>query len=164
MLLSKGVRTIGTFYVENGELKHYGVVGMRWGIRKAQMTEKSYRYKSRAQKKYDKKLRKQTEKGASSKRIAKTTKKLNQLKERDYNREEYARTTGIGRSIVKGIVFGPLGSGNYNRMRASGSGRIASALVANYVSSTLGYPLTLAITKSAENKAARNQANARRDG
>lgn len=156
------MRIIGTFYVENGELKHYGVVGMRWGIRKAKMTGGSYSYRSRAQKKYDKKLKKQIEKGASSTRIAKTKKKLDRFKERDYNREDYARTTGIGRSVVKGIVFGPLGSGNYNRMRASGSGRVASALVANYVSSTLGYPLTLMITKSAENKAARNQANAKR--
>lgn len=23
------------FYIENGELKHYGVVGMRWGVRRA---------------------------------------------------------------------------------------------------------------------------------
>ena len=104
----------------NNELYHYGVVGMRWGIRRAQRKGTTYTYKSHGQKKYEKKLNKQIEKGASEGKIRKTSEKLSTFKYRDRNRQDYAETTGVGRSVVKTVLFGPFGAGNYNRLRASG--------------------------------------------
>ena len=42
----------------NDELMHYGVIGMRWGIRRARKNGSSYTYKSHGQKKYERKLNK----------------------------------------------------------------------------------------------------------
>lgn len=132
-------------------------------MRKAYNKGTTYQYKSHAQKKYDKKLTKLQTKLAKKDKISygqdrklkNTQKKLDMYKKRDKNREDYVRTTSVGKSAVKTIVFGPLGAGNYNRFRASGHGRIVSALGSNYISSTLGYPLTALISKNSENRNAK---------
>lgn len=132
---------------------------MKWGIRRARKKGETYTYKSRAQKRYEKKLDKQTSKNASAAKIQKTRDKLNRYRHRDANRQDYAQTTSVGKTIVKGLLMGPIGSGNYNRMRASGSGRIGAAFVSNWLSSTVALPLTMMISKSVETGHARDQAN-----
>lgn len=144
------------------QLAHYGVIGMKWGMRKAYAKGKDYTYKSHGQRKHEKRVNKITakaeKKAAKGKRLSysddrklKVSKeKLSAYQKRDKNREDYARQTSVGKSVVKTIAFGPLGAGNYNRLRSSGHGRVVSALGSNYVASTLGYPLTYAITRSSE--------------
>lgn len=144
--------------MENNELTHYGVVGMRWGIRKAQVTGKPYSYKSHGQKKYDKKVDKYESKGktnTSGYNKAKDKQMLYKL--RDKNRQDYAERTGVGRSILKTALLGPFGNGSYNRMRASGYGRVGSALVSNVILSTAGLPINVLLTRGAEFKTARTQ-------
>lgn len=145
----------GDTKVSELDLKHYGVIGMKWGVRRAYKKGKPYTYKSHGQKKYEKKLDRQMNKGVSAKRMAKTRNKLEQYKTRDISRVDYATRTSVGKSVVKTMLFGPFGSGNYNRMRASGAGRIGSAFVANWVASTVGYPITALYTKHRENKMAK---------
>ena len=136
------------------ELYHYGVIGMRWGIRRARRKGTDYTYKSHGQKKYEKKLAKQERKGASEGRKRVTKEKLETYKMRDRNRQDYVETTGIGRSIVKTLLMGPFGAGNYNRLRASGRSRLESAISSNVLSTTLGLPVSVLMSRGAEKSSA----------
>jgi len=141
------------------ELYHYGVLGMKWGIRRAYNKGTTYNYRSHGQKKYQKKVNKLEAKLAKrdkkptfnqQRKLDITKNKLETFKQRDKNRQEYVNSTSMGKQVVKGLLFGPLGTGNYNRFRAAGHGRIVSALGSNYVASTLGYPLTVLISRNSE--------------
>ena len=136
--------------MNENELKHYGVLGMKWGQRKADRAGITYTYKSMGQKKYEKKLAKQQKKGASASQIRKTQSKLATFKKRDANRQAYADTTSVGKTIVKGLLLGPFGSGNYNRLRAAGHTRLGAAFASNILTSTLGLPVTLVNSREKE--------------
>ena len=148
-------------YKNSDELYHYGVLGMKWGMRRAYNKGIDYQYKSHAQKKYENRVNRLQKRidnkdkrpsfGTQNK-LDKARMKLEMYKGRDKNRQDYAKTARTGKSLAKTILFGPLGAGNYNRFRASGHGRIVSALGSNYIASTLGYPLTALLSKSSENR------------
>lgn len=133
------------------EIKHYGVLGMKWGMRRAAKKGVTYSYKSHGQKKYEKKLNKLQEKPTSKfndRKIAKTKSKLAMYKARDLSRVEYAEKTNIGKAWVKQAALGPIGSGAYSRYRAAGYNRVVSILGS-------GLPIT---SKIVENNAAKNRA------
>lgn len=139
----------------DNELMHYGVLGMKWGVRRARRAGVDYAYRSSGQKKYQKKLDTQVSKGASTKKITKTQKKLDMFKTRDLMRQDYAAKTSLGKSIAKGILFGPIGSGSYSRLRSSGNGRLLSAGVAYLSNIGIG----VLISKGAENATAKRVNN-----
>lgn len=67
------------FYIvdkQNDELKHYGVIGMKWGIRRAKKNNTSYVYRSYGQKRYEKKLAAAKTKNADKKQLASTSPNL----------------------------------------------------------------------------------------
>lgn len=143
----------------DGELKHYGVIGMKWGQRKAQKAGTSYTYKSHGQKKWEKKLAEikaethiKRRKGESLdkaqkralKRYDKATAKLGFYMQRDENRQKYAESTTAGKSVARGLLLGPFGTGNYNRLRAAGMGRVSSAVL-SYLG---GYPVSRLVESS----------------
>ena len=148
----------GNFYsIDNNgdnELYHYGVLGMKWGIHRASKKGTTYTYKSHGQRKWDKKLDKAIKKGSEQKKIDKATKKVSMYKERDKSRQSYAESTTVGKSIAKQLLLGPVGSGAYSRLRASGMGRASSAVVAYF-----GSPIELILSKAVENASARNRLN-----
>ena len=134
----------------NNELYHYGVLGMKWGIRRAAKKGVAYTYKSHGQRKYEKKLNKLESKPTSkttNKKLKKTKTKLSMYKARDLNRVEYASKTNTGKAVVKQLLLGPIGSGSYSRNRSAGYNRVVSLLGSGVI-----------VSKILENNAAKNRA------
>lgn len=89
-------------------LAHYGVLGMKWGIRRAAKKGTTYQYKSHATKKYEKVAEKLAAKAAKStgdkaaKLKAKSAKMANRAKrssEVDRGEEEFARGISTGKAL-----------------------------------------------------------------
>lgn len=110
----------------NNELKHYGVLGMKWGIRRAEKRGENYSYKSSLQKKMQKKADKELKSGSGISRDTKVT--LNAIKSRDAAFEKYARQTKTGHAIARNILMGPVGANSYHRIRSMGVGKGAAAI------------------------------------
>lgn len=148
-------RETNELYHGEDELYHYGVVGMRWRYRKAQMNGNKYVYQSHGQKKWAKKVAELKGKG-NSKKLVKAQNKLAMYKERDKARIKYANKTSLGKNVGKGIVKnlllgGGINSGSYSRLRSSGMGRVGSTLLS-------GMPIT---SKLIENHSAKQRAMAK---
>lgn len=140
------------------ELYHYGVLGMKWGIRRARKNGASYVYKSHGQKKYEKKIDqiKSSNKKNKKEKLAKAKTKLSIYKQRDKNRQSYASKTNLGKAVVKQILMGPIGSGSYSRYRSSGNNRVMAFLKSNVISSLLSSPVTVPLSRHREMKTAKN--------
>lgn len=136
--------------MNDNELKHYGVLGMKWGQHKADKTGSTYTYRSMGQKKYERKVAKLQNKNAKAAKMRKAQSKLNHLKRRDANRQAYADTTSVGKTVVKGLLLGPFGSGNYNRMRAAGHTRVGAMFASNVITGTLLLPFNLVNSREKE--------------
>ena len=141
------------------ELYHYGVLGMKWGVRRARKNGASYVYKSHGQKKYEKKIDqiKSSNKKNKKEKLAKAKTKLSIYKQRDKNRQSYASKTNLGKAVVKQILMGPIGSGSYSRYRSSGNNRVMAFLKSNVISSLLSSPITVPLSKHREMKTAKKQ-------
>lgn len=135
------------------ELYHYGVLGMKWGIRKARKKGVEYAYKSHGQKKWEKKLAKAQRKGKDT---SKAESKLATYKERDKARQSYAEHTKTGHAIARTLLMGPWGNGAYSRARAAGSS-VGSSVVQGLVMPWLG-GIGIGISKASENSSARARA------
>lgn len=145
--------------VSGDELYHYGVLGMKWGVRRARKNGTSYVYKSHGQKKYEKKIDqiKSSNKKNKKEKLAKAKTKLSIYKQRDKNRQSYASKTNLGKSVVKQILMGPIGSGSYSRYRSSGNNRVKAFLKSNIISSLLSSPVTVPLSRHREMKTAKKQ-------
>lgn len=141
------------------ELYHYGVLGMKWGVRRARKNGASYVYKSHGQKKYEKKIDqiKSSNKKNKKEKLAKAKTKLSIYKQRDKNRQSYASKTNLGKAVVKQILMGPIGSGSYSRYRSSGNNRVMAFLKSNVISSLLSSPVTVPLSRHREMKTAKKQ-------
>lgn len=100
-------------------LAHYGVLGMKWGIRK----NPEYSYTSRLTKKYGRKADKYAVKGKMEK-----ADEYRQMQKRsavlDKRQEEYARrVTAKGNILCRGLTGGILGGTSYTRILAAMNGQ-----------------------------------------
>ena len=145
------------YYESNDELAHYGVLGMKWGIRRASKKGETYTYKSHGQKKWEKKYTKRLNSQKNPKKTQQAKEKLDLYKARDKNRQYYAERTSVGKAFAKQLLLGPIGSGNYSRYRASGDTKLASYLKSNIVSSTFAMPISILLSRSSEFKTAQNK-------
>lgn len=129
----------GGFLTED-ELMHYGVVGMKWGVRRARKNGSTYSYKSRATKRYEKKSDKAKEHGDSvkSEKFKKYAKKSAKL---DKGMEDTARKMSAGKATAATILNGPFSTKTYAAMRGAGYGKAessVSAAVLNYLAGPFG--------------------------
>lgn len=150
----------------NNELRHYGVLGMKWGVRKAAKSGRPYKYKSLEQKYYENKVKKLSKNPeADQTRIAKAKSKKRLYEQRDSNRESYTRQVQSGKAFVRTLLIGPINSGNYARYRAAGKDVIESSLRAGLgtisvmASGGLSIPVFLLTSRYEELATARSQLN-----
>ena len=123
----------GTFYdTRYDELYHYGVLGMKWGIRKARKNGTTYTYKSHGQKKMEKKLANAERKGKDTEKIKKS---LNNYKRRDKIRQSYVEARSTGRLLATKMIFNLDSAAAYRKARDSGASfgkSFTDALLAGY--------------------------------
>lgn len=106
---------------EQDYLIHYGVLGMKWGVRK----DRNYKYTSMRTKHLTKKAAKAKAKG--KKNAGEISKKLRNSKKVDKNLLEYAKKTSVGKALAQNILLGPGGAKSYQTMRANGFPREIAA-------------------------------------
>lgn len=91
-------------------LAHYGVLGMKWGMRRAAKKGTNYTYKSHATKKYEKIAAKLQAKGKLEK-AATMANRAKRSAEVDRGEQEYAKNISTGKAV--GLTL--LGGGGYTK-------------------------------------------------
>lgn len=160
-------------FMEQNELYHYGVLGMKWGVRRAAKKGTTYTYKSHATKKYSKKAdeynnyandydpKNYTSK-LSNKQRAKLQQKSdhNRAKARQYEQrakrsaeldrkeQKIAENTKTGKVIATRMLTMGVGAKSYQRFQALGDSK-KKAFVKSYVDTMLlgGYGHMIAKAK-----------------
>lgn len=147
-----------TYNYNNQELYHYGVKGMKWGVRKAQAhTNKAASLRKRADE-YDakgktKKAASLREKAGNLNKKAAAEKRLVDFK-KEANKIRDKRT--VGEKVVTFLIGGVFANQTYNSARAAGASS-AGATGAVILGNILGGPIgQVAITKMYEHGAKKN--------
>lgn len=113
------------------ELYHYGVVGMKWGKRRAAARGQSYTYTSHTTNKYNKKVAKLSKKKKLSKArqedLANYKNRAKRSAQHDRNMQKLADKTSTGMAVGSGLLIGPGNVKGYMQSRAAGKSVARSA-------------------------------------
>lgn len=124
---------------EQDYLIHYGVLGMKWGVRKAQKKGTNYSYTSMRTKSLTKRAANAKDKG--KKNAGKLAEKAKISKQTDKKLLAYAKKTSTGKAVAQNLLLGPMGAKSYATMRSSGVSRkkaMASQIIAKSAGLALG--------------------------
>lgn len=128
--------------MNQNELTHYGVLGMKWGVRRARKKGQTYKYKSMSTKRYEKKVDKAKQKGDTEKEKT-MSKRLARSKQYDKNAQKiadsYSTSEAIGKTLVASMVSrgGAAHFSAYTRMKASGVSK-GKAMVGTMLTGPIG--------------------------
>jgi len=144
------------YYERSDELYHYGVLGMKWGMRrfqrpdgtlttagekhKAKTGEHGFVYKSHTTKKYARKLAKAEQKGKIEK-AEKFKSRLKASKELDKREQDYAKSVSVGGNIAARLLSpdGRLGGKAYTmNMAINSSKKTTGNKVGSYILARIG--------------------------
>ena len=131
----------------NDELMHYGVLGMKWGQRRARKNYEKAKVARESAREWDQISRHKSSKG-NAKGSARATKnaaqdradakkyeaKAKRIEQKHIGRAggkkayDYTKNQSTGKAIVKSSLMGTYGTTKYNKARSEGSGRAGAAL------------------------------------
>lgn len=128
------------------ELRHYGVLGMKWGIRRARAKGTTYSYKSRATKRYENKAANaiNAEQRKTYTNMAKRSAKM------DKSMENSVRASSAGKTTAKVLLNGLWGAKTYEAAKAAGYSKAGSeilTLAGAYLGGPLGNMATTALIR-----------------
>lgn len=129
----------------NNELMHYGVLGMRWGVRKDKDSLFA-RKSSRTTRGLQKRLAKDEKREAAGKRKKYDTQKLHEAlqKSQKFDKAVQERVSSMskGKTAAQVFLMGSRGALRYNQLRTKGYGRVVSflggKLARTYMDSPMG--------------------------
>lgn len=154
-------------FMQNNELKHYSVIGMKWGIRRARKKGTTYNYRSLTTKRYMKKgasivkkgdkIAVKIEKRKGTKNVEKLQRKLDKMGKRlekvtnrmtnsakhDRAMQDFAKKLSTGEAIAASLLVGTTNLKYYASIKASkgdsqGIKSAASLVIANVLAGPLG--------------------------
>ena len=138
-------------YTYTDELYHYGVLGMKWGVRRAREKGTTYSYKSSKTKSYEKKAERAKQKGQTE-QYKTLSKKAKRSREFDSKMQSVAESMSVGNTAVQFLLSGPFGAKSYAAAKAYGISD-ASSTVSAALLSYMGGPIGSTILTNEYRKA-----------